>query len=52
MIGHGGSWADIACACGYADQAHLAREFRILAGLPPSTLARHPAAPNGMAEPG
>jgi AraC-like DNA-binding protein len=28
--------ADLATACGYFDQAHLAREFRALAGCPPS----------------
>ena len=28
--------ADLAVACGYYDQAHLAREFRALAGCPPS----------------
>jgi AraC-like DNA-binding protein len=31
-----GSLADLATACGYFDQAHLAREFRALAGCPPS----------------
>lgn len=29
-------WADIAAACGFADQAHLAREFSDLAGRPPT----------------
>lgn len=29
--------AEVAAACGYADQAHLAREWRDLAGCPPST---------------
>jgi transcriptional regulator GlxA family with amidase domain len=28
--------ADVAAECGYADQAHLAREWRDLAGRPPS----------------
>lgn len=31
----GGRWAGIAADCGYADQAHMVREFRELAGTPP-----------------
>jgi AraC-like DNA-binding protein len=34
--------ADTAAASGYADQAHMTREFQSLAGLPPGR-ARHRA---------
>jgi AraC-like DNA-binding protein len=34
--GGAGGLAGLAAACGYFDQAHLAREFRALAGCPPS----------------
>ncbi|MEO8197808.1 MAG: AraC family transcriptional regulator [Thermoanaerobaculia bacterium] len=33
-------WADLAAAHGFADQAHLVREFRHLLGLPPTAFAR------------
>jgi AraC-like DNA-binding protein len=36
----GGSLAEVAAVCGYADQAHLAREWRDLAGCPPTTWLR------------
>lgn len=33
-------WADLAAALGYADQPHLAHEFKALSGLTPSAYAR------------
>ncbi len=34
------SWAALADACGYADQAHMARDFAAFAGSPPAALLR------------
>jgi AraC-like DNA-binding protein len=43
-------WADIAYAAGYADQAHLVREFRQLSGLSPSDLMRRDRVETGVLE--
>lgn len=43
-------WADIAYEAGYADQAHLAREFRELSGLSPSDLLCRDRAETGLLE--
>jgi AraC-like DNA-binding protein len=42
LAGH--DLADLAAQAGYADQAHLTRECRLLAGLTPAALARQRAA--------
>jgi AraC-like DNA-binding protein len=34
-------WVELAAACGYADQAHLVREYRRLSGLAPEAFLAH-----------
>ncbi|MEZ4383725.1 MAG: helix-turn-helix domain-containing protein [Nannocystaceae bacterium] len=44
------AWIDRALAAGYADQAHLCREFRALTGLTPTAYAPLPGQPNHVPE--
>ena len=44
------SWADLAYEAGYADQAHLVREFRELSGLSPGELLGRDHAETGVLE--
>lgn len=48
----GAPWADVAATAGYADQAHLVREFAELAGEPPTQWARRVAAGPWLADAG
>jgi AraC-like DNA-binding protein len=38
LLRAGGDLADVAYACGYADQPHMNRDFRAFLGAPPSRL--------------
>ena len=40
VLGGSASLAEVAARTGYADQAHLTREWRDLAGVPPMTWLR------------
>jgi len=44
------SWADLAYEAGYADQAHLAREFKELSGMTPQELLRRDRVETGILE--
>ncbi|WP_119389636.1 helix-turn-helix domain-containing protein [Taklimakanibacter lacteus] len=44
------AWADLAYEAGYADQAHLVREFRDLSGLSPGELLGRDRAETGVLE--
>jgi transcriptional regulator GlxA family with amidase domain len=39
---HGASWADIAYACGFNDQAHLVHDFRTMMRSPPDAFLSSP----------
>ncbi|WP_308460454.1 helix-turn-helix domain-containing protein [Mesorhizobium sp. NBSH29] len=49
LAGRGGRWAEIAADCGYADQAHLVREFGELAGETPGAWAHRMTATASVA---
>jgi len=38
----GASWADVACATGFTDQAHMINDFTEIVGVPPAQLVRPP----------
>jgi AraC-like DNA-binding protein len=40
----GSAWADIAYACGFADQAHMINDFHAIVGEPPQQVFRTPGA--------
>jgi len=42
----GTTWADIAAACGFTDQAHMIKDYRSMAGIPPEAFTRAALAAN------
>ena len=41
---HGSAWADIACGCGFADQAHMINDFNAVLGTSPERALLPPSA--------
>jgi AraC-like DNA-binding protein len=37
------SWANIACSCGFADQAHMINDFKAILGVTPTAFLRSPS---------
>ena len=46
---HGSAWADIAFGCGFADQAHMIKDFNIVVGAPPERAFLPASAEQGLA---
>jgi AraC-like DNA-binding protein len=46
---HGSAWADIACGCGFADQAHMINDFNAVLGASPERALLPPSAEQGLA---
>jgi AraC-like DNA-binding protein len=45
LAGPGSNWAQVASLCGYFDQSHLVRDFRVMTGATPTEFAALRAAP-------
>ena len=45
---HGSAWADIACGCGFSDQAHMIKDFSAVLGAPPERALLPTSAEQGL----